>query len=320
MGRLVVGVSGSRSCEGARALLVCRVARSAALAGAEVRVGCASGVDAWAGSEALRVAPGRLVVFCAWGPESRSGGAARARAVESVGGSVVWWAGGREGSVSERLRGRTVAFARSGLSCLLAFPGPRSRGTWVAVREAARAGVPVFVWPAGREELPALGRGRWVRVASVGMWSGCWAWRPVLRPSPHEPFADLNHLEPYNPPANDTKKVKGPSPCRMVDRVTGEILNSFSSPVEKTRPKGRPSFWAELCMLLAPIAIAVWLANAVLFYTTSQQSAPQPTPIAEYCFEGWRKEEGWTQFCVEKGEEAACPKGYFCPTLQGGER
>jgi len=97
----------------------------------------------------------------------------------------------------------------------------------------------------------------------------------------------------------------------MVDKATGEIIEKAwpKSSYRKPQPHAaRNLLWG---MLIA-INVVVWSQVYML-------GQPTPTPIAaEHCFEGWRKDEGWTQFCVEEGEEAACPKGYFCPTLQKG--
>jgi len=302
VGRLVVGFGGARSCAGGRAALVRRVARAAALAGAEVRVGCASGVDSLVGSEVLRVDPGRLVLFCAWGPESCAAGSLRASAVESVGGSVVWWAGGRSGSVAERLRGRSVALARSGLSCFLAFPGPRSRGTWVAVRACVAAGVPVFVWPVGSSPLPSLGPGgRWVRVAASGFWSACWRWLPFLRTVSREPFLDLNHLElalpPEQPePSRALVPYKGGAVDEVLDKVTGEIFRGPRRGQEKRVLDGRRrhqgqrrAFFAVINTILFVIAVLVWIS--VLY-----QPRIQPVNDIE-CQEVYRWDVGWTTDC-----------------------
>ena len=139
----VVGFGGARALPPARLAALGSLAASVARAGALVRVGCASGAD-WAVVRAVvAVAPSRLVVFCAFGAASSSFGAVRARWASARGASVVWSAGGSAPSVGAALARRSLALSRSGLSAFVAAPGPRSRGTWLAVRAARSAGVPV---------------------------------------------------------------------------------------------------------------------------------------------------------------------------------
>ena len=139
----VVGFGGGRALAPARAAALGSLAARVALAGALVRVGCASGAD-WAVVRAVvAVAPARLLVFCAFGPASSSFGAVRARWAAARGASVVWSAGGSAGSVGAALARRSLALSRSGLSAFVVAPGPRSRGTWLAVAAARAAGVPV---------------------------------------------------------------------------------------------------------------------------------------------------------------------------------
>lgn len=139
----VVGFGGGRVLPPARLAALGRLAVCVARAGALVRVGCASGAD-WAVVRALgAVAPARLVVFCAWPAGSSSAGARRARWAAARGARVVWCAGGPAPSVAAALARRSLALSRSGLSAFVAAPAPVSRGTWLAVRAARAAGVPV---------------------------------------------------------------------------------------------------------------------------------------------------------------------------------
>ena len=79
------------------------------------------------------------------------------------------------------LCGRVSALARCPVSSLSAGGGVlvcflgagRSFGSVLAVRAAAAAGVPVFVFPVGRpaSSLPAVGSRRWVAVGGSGVWS-----------------------------------------------------------------------------------------------------------------------------------------------------
>lgn len=317
--RLVVGFGGARSCSGARAALVSRVASLAAASGGEVRVGCASGVDSLVGSRVLRVAASRLSVFCAWGPSSGSGGAARARAAASVGARVVWWAGGRGGSASSRLRGRSEALARSGLSALVAFPGPASRGTWVAVRAAVAAGVPVFVFPFGSEALPSLGRGSWVRAGSSGVWSSAWSWRGTLSlHSPGVPFAD--DLSIYDSqtgellsgppalqyvaiPAQPQAKVHSAEDYgRLLDRASGRVMTALwpGAPRVTRRAGSSDPIAVIINLAITTLATALVLYVATYLY---QQANPPVQVIPTTCAQQWVEEEGWVTVCTPKGGE-----------------
>jgi len=139
----VVGFGGARSLPAPRLAALGRLAACVARAGAVVAVGCASGAD-WAVVQAVAVLhPPRLVVFCAWPSSSSAAGAGRARWAAARGARVVWSAGGPSPSPAAALARRSLALSRSGLSAFVAAPGPRSRGTWLAVRAARAAGVPV---------------------------------------------------------------------------------------------------------------------------------------------------------------------------------
>jgi hypothetical protein len=89
---------------------------------------------------------------------------------------VNWWAGGRLSvPLRVRLARRSVALVRfiarrrSALVCFLA--SPRSRGSLLACRLAARLGVTVFVFCVGfsPSQLPRLGRGSWALVQVAGL-------------------------------------------------------------------------------------------------------------------------------------------------------
>jgi len=109
----------------------------------------------------------------------------------------------------------------------------------------------------------------------------------------------------------------------FLDKATGELFRGPQEGKEKAflddqrrHRVQRQTLVALFNIALVLIAVYVWVSVYSLYHFPDPGI---PIPI-EQCFEGWRKDEGWTQFCVEEGEEAACPKGYFCPTLQkGGE-
>ena len=194
-----VGFCGSRALPSSAASLVARVVASVVRSGRGVAVGCASGADAFALSAAL-ASGARLSVFAVGGPSGRgfwrcSAFSLVSRAAAS-GASVSWWAGGRcscpscSGSGSGRcpslvgrLRRRSLAFVRfvassgSGAGLVAFVSSPSSRGSFLSVRAAVRAGLPVVVFPVGFSPslLPSLpGGGRWVPAASSGVWASGW--------------------------------------------------------------------------------------------------------------------------------------------------
>jgi hypothetical protein len=179
----VVAVVGARG--GSRAD-VAGVCRAIAIRGRVVAVGCAVGVDAMA----LRSVPvGSLRVFAVFGPAgagavpglSNVGGVL---AVAGAGGSVAWLAGGGLGvPVCSRLGARTAAVVGSA-SALVAFPGRgASSGSWLAVRLALAAGLPVVVFPdpvAGvlPASVPGFGPVVW-SPAGGGVWASGWRASPA---------------------------------------------------------------------------------------------------------------------------------------------
>lgn len=178
----VVGFCGSRGV--AVPGLVSSVVAGALGRGSSVAVGCCVGADASVVSAVVGAgASSRLRVFSAFGLGGR--GSVSVSAVGAVvsafssGALVSWWAGGR-GSVSSRLRGRSLSLVRflasSGGSLVCFLGSVSSRGSLLAVRAAVRAGVPVFVWVCGSFSVPpSVGSGRWVRACSrLGF--VCWRW------------------------------------------------------------------------------------------------------------------------------------------------
>jgi hypothetical protein len=195
-----VGFCGSRSLPVSAQPLVTSVV-SSVLSGSSARlvVGCSVGADALVLSSVPQSSLSRVSVFAAFGFSGR--GACSLSAVPLVaaagrGGAFVnWWSGGRL-SVPLRLRlaKRSLALVqflarrRSALVCFLS--SPKSRGSLLACRLAARFGVPVFVFCVGfsPSRLPRLGRGSWSLVQVAGslacQWSPCspslWMTKPFL--------------------------------------------------------------------------------------------------------------------------------------------
>ncbi len=158
--------------------LVERIVDAVLETGRGVAVGCCVGVDAAVISSVLKAdQASSLAIFAAFGQSGRGSCSLSAVGLVSraaaAGSAVSWWAGGR-GSLVYRLRGRSLAVAASG-SELVAFVAPGSRGSWLAVRAAVSAGVPVVVFPVGSFALPSLGAGRWV-VAGAGVWAQGFRW------------------------------------------------------------------------------------------------------------------------------------------------
>jgi len=186
-----VGFCGSRSLPASAVPLVSSVVGSV-LSGssASLAVGCSVGADSFVISSVPRSSLSRLTVFAAFG--SGGFGSCALSAVPVVlsavkaGASVRWWSGGwLSVPLRQRLACRSVALVRflvrrspSALVCFLA--SPRSRGSLLACRLAARAGVSVFVFCVGfsPSHLPRLHRGGfWVPV-SCGFALPAFQWHP----------------------------------------------------------------------------------------------------------------------------------------------
>jgi len=188
-----VGFCGSRSLPSSAQPLVASVV-SSVLSGSSARlvVGCSVGADALVLSSVPQSCLSRVSVFAAFGFSGR--GACSLSAVPVVaaagqGGAFVnWWSGGRL-SVPLRLRlaKRSLALVRflarrhSALVCFLS--SPRSRGSLLACRVAARLGVSVFVFCVGfsPSRLPRLGRGSWSLVQVAGVSACQWSPNPLKK-------------------------------------------------------------------------------------------------------------------------------------------
>ncbi|MGD1045105.1 MAG: hypothetical protein ABR936_07235 [Bacteroidota bacterium] len=188
-----VGFCGSRSLPASAQPLVASVV-SSVLSGSSARlvVGCSVGADALVLSSVPSASLSRVSVFAAFGFSGR--GACSLSAVPLVaaagrGGAFVnWWSGGRL-SVPLRLRlaKRSLALVQflarrhSALVCFLA--SPKSRGSLLACRLAARFGVTVFVFCVGfsPSRLPRLGRGSWSLVQVAGSSACQWSPKPLKK-------------------------------------------------------------------------------------------------------------------------------------------
>ena len=188
-----VGFCGSRSLPSSAQPLVASVV-SSVLSGSSARlvVGCSVGADALVLSSVPQSSLFRVSVFAAFGFSGR--GACSLSAVPVVaaagqGGAFVnWWSGGRL-SVPLRLRlaKRSLALVQflarrhSALVCFLA--SPKSRGSLLACRLAARFGVTVFVFCVGfsPSRLPRLGRGSWSLVQVAGSSTCQWSPKPLKK-------------------------------------------------------------------------------------------------------------------------------------------
>jgi len=186
-----VGFCGSRSLPASAQPLVASVV-GAVCSAASLAVGCSVGADSLVLSSVPRSSLSRLSVFAAFG--FGGAGSCRLSAVSAVlaaargGASVHWWSGGLPSvSLRQRLALRSVALVRSlachppsALVCFLA--SPRSRGSLLACRLAARCGVSVFVFCVGFSpaRLPRLRPGgSWSFVSVEGQ--SAVRWQPPKR-------------------------------------------------------------------------------------------------------------------------------------------
>lgn len=153
----LVAVAGPRSWSPASGFLsgLLELAQPPALVG----VGCCVGTDA---AVISAVTPSRLVIFSAYG---RFGdGACSLSAVSAVsaaargGAAVRWWSGGPASvPLAARLRARTLALVRAASVLVVAW-APGSRGSSLALAEARRRGLGVWLWPVAG----VFPRGSWV--------------------------------------------------------------------------------------------------------------------------------------------------------------
>lgn len=177
-------------------------------------VGCCTGADEQVIRAAMILnATHRLVILAAFGPQGE--GAFELSAVDAVlkatalGADVRFFAGGPvEQPLATRLAQRTrvmIACARRSPDArLVAFFGrPNSRGTFLAVRAAIAAGLPVVAFACGMDPayLPRPGAGAWVSVSDAAM-PGALAWRAAV--APQRPLAVTSW------PARRTSGAGGP--------------------------------------------------------------------------------------------------------------
>jgi hypothetical protein len=182
-----VAFCGSRLLSSSASLLVSRVVRSVVAGGRGVAVGCCSGADSLVLASALALPSAPLAVFAVGAP-SGSGFCSFSAPLPlllSAGAAVRWCSGGPSSvPLAARLARRSLACvgfaAGSGPGAGLVCFGlsALSRGSLLACRAAASAGLPVFSFGA-QLSLPPLGAGAWVASPGAGVWAGASVWRPV---------------------------------------------------------------------------------------------------------------------------------------------
>jgi hypothetical protein len=183
----VVAIAGSRSLPSAFAPLVFRVAVALRRSSRSVAVGCASGADAvvLASCLSLRIP---VSVFAVGSPSGAGfwRGSAPFGLLHAAGSDVHWFAGGPLSvELVKRLAARSrvcvaaAAAGGEGSGLVVFLSSPSSRGSLLACRFAASAGLPVVIFCCGfsPSALPALGLGRWVSAGS-GVWSSAVRWQP----------------------------------------------------------------------------------------------------------------------------------------------
>jgi len=263
-----VGFCGSRSLPVSTQPLVASVVSSVlSVSSARLVVGCSVGADALVLSSVPQSSLSRVSVFAAFGFSGR--GACSLSAVPVVaaagrGGAFVnWWSGGRL-SVPLRLRlaKRSLALVqflarrRSALVCFLATP--KSRGSLLACRLAARFGVTVFVICVGfsPSRLPRLGLGSWLLVQVAGSSACQWSPKP-LKKQMKEFFESITYSK-YN--FHRRKHVR---------KVREEIKNVFT-----------------LGLLLFSIVVAITLHH---FVPIESNQYSQPIPKVERIYTDYQE-------------------------------
>ena len=171
----LVGVVGSRSIPVGFAPLVDGVCRSLSAGGRRVVTGCARGVDALARTAAVDPLVFRVGPSSVGGPPLRARLALRTRALVAA--------------VTAR------SAAASGCALVVFFASSSSRGSLLAARCAAAAGLPVLAFACGfpAARLPLLSpAGSWRLVSiATGPWVGAWRWVPGSPPCQLPLFPDL---------------------------------------------------------------------------------------------------------------------------------
>ena len=150
-------------------------------------VGCCTGADEQVIRAAMMLnATHRLVILAAFGPQGE--GACELSAVDTVlkatalGTDVRFFAGGPvEQPLDARLVARTRAVIAEAAALVAFFGRPNSRGTFLAVRAAVAAGLPVIAFACGMDPayLPRPGSGAWVAAGDVAT-PGALAWRAAV--------------------------------------------------------------------------------------------------------------------------------------------
>lgn len=156
-----------------------------------IAVGCASGLDKMVIDKYRGDFP--LEVFAAFGPSGEkpvaSSNVAGVQTAEGLGAIVHYWAGGKKENSAARLSGRSVrmitAVANTLRKGIVGFPDKptgkeftqRGRwyssgsGTWGTIATAVMLSIPVYVFPCGDFEMPAMPvAGKWVQCDKGGVW------------------------------------------------------------------------------------------------------------------------------------------------------
>ncbi len=183
-----IGFCGSRDFPMSSRPLVLSVVQAAlSTPQASLSIGCSIGADSFVLSSLPRAILHRLTIFAAFGFGGE--GSCCLSAVNTVlgavrhGSAVHWWAGGPPSvPLNQRLALRSVSMVRhlsssppAALMCFLS--SPRSRGSLIAARLAARLGVSVFAFCLGISplQLPCLRRGgSWSFVEIAGVQAAQW--------------------------------------------------------------------------------------------------------------------------------------------------
>jgi predicted Rossmann fold nucleotide-binding protein DprA/Smf involved in DNA uptake len=183
MSHRLFAVVGSRSLPPSWAGRVSRVVSSLLARGCRVGSGGALGADLFALQALVRSGRSACTGSRVFLPASLAQAPAASRKAllkfQAAGGEVVsgpaTQSGRREFISALFARSRSLVSASSGV---VAFVSGRSAGTWFTVREAARRGLPVVVFPVeGARHLQSLGCGTWVPVQA---WPGAFRWAPSV--------------------------------------------------------------------------------------------------------------------------------------------
>jgi hypothetical protein len=186
----LVAFAGSRSLPPSWAPRVLACVRSVHQAGRSITTGCCTGLDALVVGSALSLSAAPALTVFSIGTSEGAGfwrfsqSLSLLSQVPQCGGLVLWSAGGGlDLPLSARLSRRTRALIASasrfgpGSGVVCFFRTSESRGTFLAARCGAQAGLPVLAFAPPGVVLPALAPGgAWVPSGRRGCWSGSFLW------------------------------------------------------------------------------------------------------------------------------------------------